>query len=333
MPRPPGAPPGPFPPPGPPCGTRHIMAVGPLDNAASCDCEILRNTNAMHLDSLRFVHFDFVCTLRPPQQGGSTDTYKWRQALSMADTARTDTPDATHDSRQLHSFPRQRNKKWTYMDGWTCFALACSCHSQGHRGSRGLCDCAWQHGEDGSEGAIELLQHVTATQCENWCIGFRPGKACLEVQFQSKSLKALADLADSWSERRNKEVRGRKSIIKHYTTTMHLWSLEMNRYVTYVTYCQIMSTAFWLQFYLVIPIFLLGSSCRSGSASWKGSGGRGAGFTMLSWRLRTAECEMQRIERIWKNDEIVMKESIWKMSPWHSATFSKCVFSMTPRVV
>ena len=113
-----------------------------LDNAASCDCEILRNTNAMHLDSLRFVHFDFVCTLRPPQQGGSTDTYKWRQALSMADTARTDTPDATHDSRQLHSFPRQRNKKWTYMDGWTCFALACSCHSQGHRGSRGLCDCA-----------------------------------------------------------------------------------------------------------------------------------------------------------------------------------------------
>lgn len=77
---------------------------------------------------------------------------------------------------------------------------------------------------------------------------------------------------------------------------------------TYVTYCQIMSRAFWLLFYLVIPILLLGSSCRSGSASWKGSGGRGAGFTMLSWRLRTAECEMQRIERIRKNDEIVMKE-------------------------
>jgi len=175
---------------------------------------------------------------------------------------------------------------------------------------------------------------LTATQCENWCLGFRPGKACLEVQFQSKSLKALADLADSWSERRNKEVRERKSIIKHYTTTTHLWSLEMNRYVTYVTYCQIMSTAFWLLFYLVIPIFLLGSSCRSGSASWKGSGGRGAGFTMLSWRLRTAECEMQRIERIWKNDEIVMRESIWKMSPWHSATFFEmCLFHDTTRGV
>ena len=152
---------------------------------------------------------------------------------------------------------------------------------------------------------------LTATQCENWCLGFRPGKACLEVQFQSKSLKALADLADSWSERRNKEVRERKSIIKHHTTTMHLWSLEMNRYVTYVTYCQIMSTAFWLLFYLVIPIFLLGSSCRSGSASWKGSGGRGAGFTMLSWRHRRMgdAADWKNMKEWWNSDErIYMKD-------------------------